>query len=99
MTHVGLAAPLDGIEGDADARRARRATALEDGVRELADSIRTSLNFYRTQESRRDASSWASSPAPRSRSPASWSGWASELRLPLEARVVDVAERAATRAA
>ena len=50
MTHVGLAAPLDGVEGDAGAVAATRA-ALEDGVRELADGIRTSLNFYRTQDS------------------------------------------------
>ena len=50
MTHVGLAAPLDGIEGDPDLIAATRS-ALEDGVRELADSIRTSLNFYRTQDS------------------------------------------------
>ena len=49
MTHVGLAAPLDGIEGDPDLIAATRS-ALEDGVRELADSIRTSLNFYRTQD-------------------------------------------------
>ena len=49
MTHVGLVAPLDGVEGDADLVAATRA-ALEDGVRELADGIRTSLNFYRTQD-------------------------------------------------
>ena len=53
MTHVGLAAPLDGIEGDAELIAATRP-ALEDGVRELADSIRTSLNFYRTQDAVRD---------------------------------------------
>ena len=49
MSHVGLVAPLDGIEGDMDLVSATRA-ALEDGVRELADGIRTSLNFYRTQD-------------------------------------------------
>ena len=49
MSHVGLVAPLDGIEGDMDLVAATRA-ALEDGVRELADGIRTSLNFYRTQD-------------------------------------------------
>ena len=49
MSHVGLVAPLDGIEGDMDLVSATR-TALEDGVRELADGIRTSLNFYRTQD-------------------------------------------------
>ena len=49
MIHVGLVAPLDGVEGDMDLVSATR-TALEDGVRELADGIRTSLNFYRTQD-------------------------------------------------
>lgn len=48
MTHVGLVSPLDGIDGDADLIAGTRS-ALEDGVRELADGIRTSLNFYRTQ--------------------------------------------------
>jgi type IV pilus assembly protein PilM len=50
LTHVGLVAPLEGIEGDADLIAGTRA-ALEDGVHQLADSIRTSLNFYRTQDS------------------------------------------------
>ena len=49
MTHVGLVTPIDEIEGDMDLVSATR-TALEDGVRELADGIRTSLNFYRTQD-------------------------------------------------
>jgi type IV pilus assembly protein PilM len=50
MQHVGLAAPLEGIEGDADLVAATRAV-LEDGVHELADTVRNSLNFYRMQES------------------------------------------------
>ncbi len=50
MTHVGLAEPLESVDGDPDLVGAAR-TALEDGVRELADNIRTSLNFYRTQDS------------------------------------------------
>src|SRR3954462_8682769 len=50
MTHVGVVAPLEGIEGDPDLIAAARA-ALEEGVVDLADTIRQSLNFYRTQES------------------------------------------------
>jgi type IV pilus assembly protein PilM len=50
MRHVGLVAPLDGVEGDADLVTATRA-ALEEGVHQLADTVRNSLNFYRTQES------------------------------------------------
>lgn len=49
-THVGLLAPLDAIEGDPDVIETTRAV-LEDGVHELADTIRNSLNFYRAQES------------------------------------------------
>jgi type IV pilus assembly protein PilM len=49
MTHVGVAAPLEGVEGDPELIAATRAS-LEEGLRELADGIRTSLNFYRTQD-------------------------------------------------
>jgi type IV pilus assembly protein PilM len=50
MQHVGLLAPLESIEGDPDVVAATRAV-LEEGVHQLADTIRNSLNFYRTQES------------------------------------------------
>jgi len=50
LGHVGLHTPLDEVEGDADLVTAARAV-LEDGVHQLADTIRNSLNFYRMQES------------------------------------------------
>jgi type IV pilus assembly protein PilM len=50
MHHVGLAAPLDAVEGDADLVAAVRQT-LEDGVHTIADTVRNSLNFYRMQDS------------------------------------------------
>jgi type IV pilus assembly protein PilM len=50
MTHVGLVTPLEELEGDPDLLAATRA-ALEEGVHQLADTVRNSLNFYRTQES------------------------------------------------
>jgi type IV pilus assembly protein PilM len=50
MRHVGLSTPLDAIEGDADVVAATRQ-ALEEGVHHLADAVRNSLNFYRTQDS------------------------------------------------
>jgi type IV pilus assembly protein PilM len=50
MSHVGLVTPLEEIEGDAELVTATRA-AIEDGVHQLADTVRNSLNFYRTQES------------------------------------------------
>jgi type IV pilus assembly protein PilM len=50
MQHVGLLAPLEDIEGDADVIAATR-TVLDEGVHQLADTVRNSLNFYRTQDS------------------------------------------------
>jgi type IV pilus assembly protein PilM len=50
MRHVGLLAPLEDIDGDAELVAAIRAV-LEEGVHQLADTVRNSLNFYRMQES------------------------------------------------
>ena len=49
LGHVGLATPLEDVEGDAELVAATRAT-LEEGVHQLADTIRNSLNFYRMQD-------------------------------------------------
>jgi type IV pilus assembly protein PilM len=49
MQHVGLLTPLEEVEGDAELVAATR-TALEEGVHQLADTVRNSLNFYRMQE-------------------------------------------------
>jgi type IV pilus assembly protein PilM len=50
MQHVGLVAPVDAVEGETDLILATRAV-LEEGVHQLADTVRNSLNFYRMQES------------------------------------------------
>ncbi len=50
MQHVGLHTPLEDVEGDTDLVASARA-ALEEGVHQLADTVRNSLNFYRMQES------------------------------------------------
>jgi type IV pilus assembly protein PilM len=50
MQHVGLMAPLASIEGDVDLVAAVRQ-ALEDGIHQVADTVRNSLNFYRMQDS------------------------------------------------
>jgi type IV pilus assembly protein PilM len=50
MSHVGLLAALEDVDGDPDLVAATRAS-LEEGVHQLADTVRNSLNFYRTQES------------------------------------------------
>jgi type IV pilus assembly protein PilM len=49
IQHVGLEAPLDEIEGDAELVAGVRQV-LEDGVHTIADTVRNSLNFYRMQE-------------------------------------------------
>jgi type IV pilus assembly protein PilM len=90
MTHVGLVAPLDGIEGDHDLVSATRL-ALEDGVRELADGIRTSLNFYRTQDGAETVELGVVT-GPAIGIPGFVEKLGEALRLPLEARVVEHAE-------
>jgi type IV pilus assembly protein PilM len=49
MGHVGLATPPAELEGDPEIIAATRA-ALEEGVHQLADTVRNSLNFYRMQD-------------------------------------------------
>lgn len=48
LTHVGLAAALEEIEGDVSIVTEAREV-LKDGSRRIADEIRNSLDFYRTQ--------------------------------------------------
>jgi type IV pilus assembly protein PilM len=50
MRHVGMNAPVESLEGDPELLAATRVV-LEEGVHQLADTVRNSLNFYRTQES------------------------------------------------
>ncbi len=90
MTHVGLVAPLEGVDGDADLVAATRA-ALEDGVRELADSIRTSLNFYRTQDSSETVELGVVTGSAVT-IPGFVERLSEQLRLPLEARTVPAAD-------
>src|SRR5687768_7694463 len=49
MHHVGLETPIAEIEGDAETVAATRAV-LEEGVHQVADTVRNSLNFFRMQE-------------------------------------------------
>jgi type IV pilus assembly protein PilM len=50
LQHVGLSTPLEAIEGDAELVAAVRQ-ALDEGVHQVADTVRNSLNFYRMQDS------------------------------------------------
>ena len=87
VLHVGLVSSLDAVEGDTHLVAATR-TALEDGVRELADGIRTSLNFYRTQDAAETVELGVVT-GPAIAIPGFVEKLGEHLRLPLEARVVD----------
>jgi type IV pilus assembly protein PilM len=92
LTHVGLVAPVEGIEGDLDLVTSTRAT-LEDGVLQLADAIRTSLNFYRTQDNSQPVELGVVTGAAVS-IPGFVERLSEHLHLPLEARVVAAGEDA-----
>jgi len=49
LRHVGLLIPLEEVEGEPELVAAARAV-LDEGVHQLADAVRNSLNFYRTQD-------------------------------------------------
>jgi type IV pilus assembly protein PilM len=88
MSHVGLATPLDEVEGDPDLVASARS-ALEDGVHELADTVRNTLNFYRTQDNSEPVESGILT-GPAVAIAGFTERLAELLRLPLETRVVEV---------
>lgn len=49
LNHVGLSAPVEQVEGDAEIVREAR-TVLSDGVRRIAGDLRNSIDYYRAQE-------------------------------------------------
>jgi type IV pilus assembly protein PilM len=86
MGHVGLAAPLAEVEGDAELVATTRA-ALEEGVHQLADTVRNSLNFYRMQDSAENVER-ALLTGPAVAIPGFAERLADELKLPVEPAVV-----------
>jgi type IV pilus assembly protein PilM len=84
--HVGLLAPLEDVQGDEDLVTAAR-TVLEEGVHQLADTVRNSLNFYRMQESAEHVESGVVTGAAVA-IPGFVDALSEHLRLPLEAAVV-----------
>jgi type IV pilus assembly protein PilM len=86
LGHVGLHAPLDGIEGDEALVSAAR-TVLEEGVHQLADTVRNSLNFYRMQESAEQVERGVLT-GPAVAIPGFVESLSEQLRLPLEPAVV-----------
>jgi type IV pilus assembly protein PilM len=90
LKHVGLARAADEIEGDESIVTATRAV-LEEGVHQLADSVRNSLNFYRTQESSERVDRGVVT-GPVVEIPGFVERLSTELRLPLEHAAVEVAD-------
>jgi type IV pilus assembly protein PilM len=86
MQHVGLAAALDRIEGDAELVAGVRQT-LEDGVHTIADTVRNSLNFYRMQDSAETVER-AVLTGPAVAIPGFAERLSDELRMPVDAIVV-----------
>jgi len=90
IQHVGLVAPLEQIEGDAELVAATRQV-LEDGVHQLADTVRNSLNFYRMQDSAETVEE-AVLTGPAVAIPGFTKQLAEQLMMPVEAVVVSVSE-------
>jgi type IV pilus assembly protein PilM len=90
LKHVGLARPVEEVEGDEAIVAATRAV-LEEGVQQLADSVRNSLNFYRTQEASERVERGVVT-GPVVEIPGFVEQLATELRLPLEHAAVEVAD-------
>ena len=86
LQHVGLITPLEDVDGDPDLVAAARAT-LEEGVHQLADTVRNSLNFYRMQESAENVETGVVT-GPAVAIPGLVEALADQLRLPLSAAVV-----------
>src|SRR6185503_14542925 len=88
MQHVGLSAPIEEVEGDAELVTAVRAV-LEEGVHQVADTVRNSLNFYRMQESA-DTVEGAVLTGPAVTIPGFADRLAEQLNLPVSAELVAV---------
>jgi type IV pilus assembly protein PilM len=84
--HVGLATPLAEIEGEAELIATTRA-ALEEGVHQLADTVRNSLNFYRMQDTAENVER-ALLTGPAVAIPGFAERLAEELKLPVEPAVI-----------
>jgi type IV pilus assembly protein PilM len=92
MRHVGLSAPVESLEGDPELLAATRVV-LEEGVHRLADTVRNSLNFYRTQDSAETVADGVLT-GPAVDIPGFAEALSTQLKLPIAAAVVDAGEDA-----
>ena len=92
LSHVGLVAPVDTLEGDQELLTATRAV-LEEGVHQLADTVRNSLNFYRMQDASEHVDRGVIT-GPAVAIPGLVERLSEHLRLPLEAGVVATSDGA-----
>jgi type IV pilus assembly protein PilM len=86
LLHVGLEKPLDEVEGDADIVAAARGV-LDEGVHQLADTVRNSLNFYRMQPNAEDVQR-AVLAGPATGIPGLAGRLGNALSMPMDVRVV-----------
>jgi type IV pilus assembly protein PilM len=86
LQHVGISTPLAAVEGDAELVAAVRQT-LDEGVHQVADTVRNSLNFYRMQESAETVER-AVLTGPAVAIPGFVDELSKQLRLPVDAGVV-----------
>ena len=86
LIHVGLEHPLSEVEGDAELVAAARQV-LEEGVHQLADTIRNSLNFYRMQPNS-EAVDRAVVTGPAVMVPGFAEALSAQLRMPVEQATV-----------
>jgi type IV pilus assembly protein PilM len=87
LAHVGLEAPIELIEGEAEiVEQARRV--LLDGVRRIAADVRSSLDFHRMQDESTSVSR-AILTGPATAIPGFGTALASELGMPVEEGTVD----------
>jgi type IV pilus assembly protein PilM len=90
LRHVGLETPLEALEGDADLVAAARS-ALEDGIHQLADAVRNSLNFYRMQD-RAESVDNAVVTGPVLAIPGFVARLSEQLQMPLEPALIPLAD-------
>lgn len=87
LAHVGVATPVEQVEGDAEIIANARHVLLE-GVRRIAADVRSSLDFHRMQDEASSVSR-AVMTGPATAIPGFATALASELGMPVEEGVVD----------